>query len=67
MSASPGKKRGSPPSPKGQSPLGPEAVEEWFDLDGRLVKEAAMRKALFEGTDVLMVLYSTTKHVIQNP
>ena len=30
-------------------PLGPEDVEEWFDSDGRLVKEAAMRKALFEG------------------
>jgi hypothetical protein len=30
-------------------PLGPDAVEEWFDSDGRLVKEAVMRKALFEG------------------
>ena len=31
-------------------PLGPEEVEKWFDSDGRLVKEADMRKALFEGT-----------------
>ena len=32
------------------APLEPEEVEKWFDLDGRLVKEASMRKALFEGT-----------------
>ena len=31
------------------APLGQEAVDKWFDLDGRLVKEAVMRKALFEG------------------
>lgn len=31
-------------------PVGPEEVGKWFDLDGRLVKEAVMRKTLFEGT-----------------
>ena len=30
-------------------PLSPVEVAEWFDLDGRLVKEAAMRKGLYEG------------------
>ncbi len=34
------------------APLSPEAVEGWFDSDGRLVKEAEMRKALFKGTYV---------------
>ena len=32
------------------APLEPEEVEKWFDSDGRLVKEASMRKTLFEGT-----------------
>lgn len=32
-----------------KAPLEPRAVKEWFDSDGRLVKEAVMRKALFEG------------------
>lgn len=39
----------SPSCVRGSTPLGPEDVEKWFDPDGRLVKEAAMRKALFEG------------------
>ena len=44
MSSSSTRKRPGP-----SVPLGPEEVEKWFDPDGRLVKEAAMRKALFEG------------------
>ncbi len=40
---------GKSPERQGRSPLGPEEVEEWFDVDGRLVKEAVMMRALFEG------------------
>ncbi len=29
--------------------LSEEEVSKWFDCDGRLVKEAAMRKGLYEG------------------
>ena len=42
----------SSPSPAVRAhsaPLGPDEVGEWFDQDGRLVKEAVMKKALFEG------------------
>lgn len=34
-----------------------EEVESWFDGDGRLIKEAEMRKTLFEGE----ILYDCTE------
>lgn len=33
----------------GTRQLSVEEVSKWFDSDGRLVKEAAMRKGLYEG------------------
>jgi len=33
----------------GARQLREEEVAKWFDSDGRLVKEAAMRKGLYEG------------------
>lgn len=47
---------GKASTPLVPAPLGPEAVEEWFDPDGRLVKEAMMRKALFEGNCGAMMI-----------
>ena len=41
----------SEPSPKSSwEPVSAEEFAEWFDSDGRLVKEVTMRQRVFEGT-----------------
>ena len=42
------------------SPVSEKEFSDWFDSDGRLVKEAAMREALFHGKPTNMFLYKGT-------
>ena len=47
-----------------RKPVSAEEFAEWFDSDGRLVKELTMRQRVFEGTCTCMSVTKTHAHTL---
>ena len=50
----------------GRAPVDEDEFLSWFDADGRLVREASMRQAVFEGEMILNSFFNTPA-VIHHP
>ena len=47
-------------SQRSSEPVGEQSYCDWFDADGRLVKEGRMRQSVFEGTPRWGIFYLGT-------